>query len=143
MDRVCNKAEVAAGFAVAVDVDGLAFNHAADPLGDDGGIGAVGVLAWAEDIKVAQADGVKAVAAGKDVGIEFIDVLRDGVGAQGFADGVFYLGQSGVVAIGAAAGSIGETFDFGVAGCYQHVEEAADVGGVGGDGVCHAAGHAA
>ena len=48
-----------------------------------------------------------------------------------------------MVAVGAAAGGIDKAFDLGVAGGYQHVQEAGDVGGVGGDGVGHAAGHAA
>ena len=55
----------------------------------------------------------------------------------------FDLGQAGVVAIGAAAGGVGEAFHLGVARGDQHVEEAGDVGGVGGDGVGQAARHAA
>lgn len=137
---VGHKAEVAAGFAVAVDVDGLAFKQCGRPFGDDGGIGAIGVLAGAEHVEVAQADGVKAVAAGKHVGIQLVDVFGDGVGAQGFANVVFDLGQRGVVAVGAAAGGVGEALHLGVACGYQHVEETGDVGVVGGDGVCQAAG---
>jgi len=137
------EAEVAAGFAVAVDVDRIALEQRGRPLGHHGGIGAVGILPRAEDVEVAQADGGEAVAASKYVGIEFVDVFGDGVGAERLADGVFDLGQAGVIAIGAAAGGVGEALDAGVARGDQHVQEAGDVGGVGGDGVFEAARHAA
>ena len=143
LDGVVYVAEVAAGFAVAVDVDGLALDHAGNPFGDDGGIGAIGVLAFAKDVEVTQTNGVEAVATGKHVGVQLVDVFGNGVGAQGFAYGVLYLGQGRVVAIGAATGGVSKAFDLGVAGGYQHVQEAADVGGVGGDGVLQAAGDAA
>ena len=136
---VGDKAKVAAGFAVAVDVDGFAFEECGRPFGDDGGVGAVRVLAGAEHVEVAQADGVEAVAAGKDVGIQLVDVFGHSVGAQGFADVFFHLGQRGVVAVGAAAGGVGEALHFGVAGGDQHVQKTADVGFVGGDGVGQAA----
>ena len=140
---VVHVAKVAAGFAVAVDVNGFAFEECGGPFGDDGGVGTVRVLAGAKHVEVAQADGVEAVAAGKDVGIQLVDVFGDGVGAQRFADVVFDLGQRGVVAVGAAAGGVGEALHLGVAGGHEHVEEAGDVGVVGGDGVGQAAGHAA
>lgn len=92
LHHIGNKAEVAAGFSVAVDEDGLAFDHAGDPFWDDGGIGAIGVLPGAKHVEIAQADGVKAVAAGKHVGVQLIDIFGDGVGAEGFADCVFHLG---------------------------------------------------
>lgn len=100
-------------------------------------------MAGAKHIEVAQANGVKAVAAGKHVGIQLVHVFGHGVGAQGFADVFFHLGQRGVVAIGAAAGGVGKALHFGVACGHQHVQKAGDVGGVGGDGVGQAAGHAA
>ena len=75
LSHVLNEAEVATGFSIAIDIDGLAFNHACNPLWDDCGIGAIGVLARAKDVKVAKADGAKAVGAGEHIGIEFVDVL--------------------------------------------------------------------
>jgi hypothetical protein len=52
-----------------------------------------------------------------------------------------------VVAIGAAAGSVGKALHalpcVGVARGHEHVDKTGDVGGVGGDGVCQAARHAA
>lgn len=118
LHHILNKAEVAASFTVAVDVDRLALDEAGNPLGNDGSIRAVGVLSGAKYVEVAQAHGVEAVAAGKHVGIQLVDVFSNGVGAEGFANGVFYLGQAGVVAVGGTAGSVGEAFDLGVAsGC--------------------------
>lgn len=138
-----DKAEVAAGFAVAVDVHHLALQQGGGPFGNDGSIGAVGVLPRAEYVEVAQANGVEVVAAGEYFGVQFIDVLGHCIGAERFADGVFDLGQCRVVAIGGAAGGVGKAFDLGVAGGHQHVEEAGDVGTVGRDGVFKAAGDAA
>src|SRR5450830_1279777 len=143
LHHIGNKTEVAAGFAVAIDEDRFALDHTGGPLGYDGGISTVGVLAGPENVEVAQANGVKAIAAGKHVGIQLIDVFGNRVGAQGFANGVFNLGQAGVVAIGGAAGRKSKAFDFCVAGGNQHVEVAGDVGGVGGDGVFQATGDAA
>lgn len=75
LSHVLNEAEVATGFSIAIDVDGLAFNHARNPLWDDCCIGAIGVLAGTKDVKVAKADGAEAVGAGEHIGIELVDVL--------------------------------------------------------------------
>ena len=48
-----------------------------------------------------------------------------------------------MVAVGAAAGGVHKAFDACVAGGDQHVQEAGDVDGVAGNGVGHAARHAA
>ena len=86
LDGVVDVAEVAAGFAVAVDIDRLVLDHAGDPLRDDRGIGAVGILAAAEDVEVAQADGLQAIAAAEHVGIQLVDQLGHRVGRQRLAD---------------------------------------------------------
>ena len=143
LHHVGDVAKVSAGFSVAIDVNRLVLDHAGDPLGDDCGIGAFGVLAWAKHIEVAQADALQAVGFAEHIGIELVNVFGDGVGAQGFADFVFDFGQAWVVAIGAAAGGVDKAFNFRVARSNKHVEKASDVAGVGGDGVFHAAGHAA
>lgn len=143
LDHVGNKAKVAAGFAVAVDVDGLVLDQAADPFGYDCGVGAIRILAWTKYVEVTQAHALQAVGLAKYVGVQLVDVFGDCVGAQRLANDVFDLGQCGVVAIGAAAGGIHKAFYRGIACSHQHVQKAADVGGIGGDGVCHAAGHAA
>jgi len=136
-------AKVAAGFAVAVDVYRFALQQCGSPFRDDGGIGTAGVLAGAKHVEVTQADGVEPVAARKHLGIQLVDIFGDGVGAEGFADHVFDLGQAGMVAIGAAAGGVGKALDFCVARGNQHVQKAGDVGAVGGDRVFKAAGDAA
>ena len=133
--HVFDKAEIAAGFSVAVDKDRFVFNHAGDPLRDNGGVSAIRVLAWAEDVEIAQADGVKTITARKHVGIQFVDVFGDRIRRQRFADLVFHFGQAGMVAIGRAGGGIDEALDLGIACGDQHVEEAADIGVIGGDGV--------
>src|SRR6266850_547682 len=56
LNHVFDVAEIAAGFAVAVDVDGLFFDHGRDPGGNYSGIRAVRILARAEDVEVAQAN---------------------------------------------------------------------------------------
>ena len=140
---IVDKAEIAAGFAVAVDIHRFALDHAGDPLRDDGGIGAVRVLARAEDVEVAQAHALQPVGFAKDIGVELVHILGYGIRRQGFADDVFDLGQAGVVAVSAAARGVDKALDFGVSGGNEHVEEARDVGGVGGEGVGHAAGDAA
>jgi len=49
LHHVIDKPEVATDFAVAV-------GHVDELFGDDGGVGAVGVLAWAENVEVTLAD---------------------------------------------------------------------------------------
>ncbi len=137
------ESKVAAGFTVAVDINRFALEQCRRPFGNNGSIGPVGVLAGTKHIEVTQTNGFKAVAAGKNAGIQFVDVFGHGVGAERVADVFFHLGQRRVVAIGAAAGGVSEAFDFGVAGGHQHIEETGDVGFVGGDGVGQAAGNAA
>lgn len=85
-------AKVAAGCAIAINIDGVVVDHAGYPLGDYRCVCAVRVLPFAKHIKVAQANAVKAVAAGKHIGIEFVNVFGDSIGRQGFADLVFYFG---------------------------------------------------
>jgi len=102
LDDVFDEAEVAAGFAVAVDEHILALDHRGSPFGDHGGVGAVRILALAEHVKISQANGVEAVGTGEHVCVEFVDVLGDGIGRQGLANLVFYLGQPRVVAVGGA-----------------------------------------
>ena len=80
LHHVGNKAEIAAGFAVAIDVNGLALDHAGNPLGDDGCVGAIRVLAWTKDIEVAQADALHAVGFAEHVGVQLVHVFGDGVG---------------------------------------------------------------
>jgi len=60
LDRVGDVAEVPAGLAVAVTVDGLPSDHRRNPLGDDGRIGTFGILlARTEDVEVARRRGLE------------------------------------------------------------------------------------
>ena len=136
-------AEIAAGFAITVDPHGFALQQRGRPLGNHGGIGAVGILPRPEHVEVAQANGLEAVAVGEYVGIQLVDVLGDGIGAERLANALLHLGQGRMVAIGAAAAGIHKALHLGIARGHQHVEEAGDVGGVGVGRVCQAARHAA
>lgn len=118
---IVDVAEVAAGFACAVDIYRLALEHAGDPFGDDRCVGTCRVLATAEDVEVAEADGFEVVGAGEDVGVEFVDQFGDSVGGERFADFVFHLGQGRVVTIGGTAGSVDKALDLGIACGNQHV----------------------
>lgn len=75
LSHVLDEAEVATGFSIAIYVDGLAFDHARNPLGDDGSIRTIGILTRAKDVEVAKADGAEAIGAGEHIGIEFVDIL--------------------------------------------------------------------
>ncbi len=141
LHHVFDEAEVTAGFTVAVDEDLIALDHGSGPFGNHGGVGAIGILTFAEHVEVAQADGVEVVGAGEDVGVEFVDVFGDGIGRQGFSDTVFDLGQARVVAVGGAGGGVGEALDPFVFCCHQHVQEPVDVGLIGGDGIIDGPGH--
>ena len=143
MHGILDKAEVTTGFAIAVNEHVVALDHGGGPFGDDGGIGTIRVLSLAEHIEVAQANGGKAVATGKHVGIQLVHVLGDSIGRERLADDVFYLGQAGVVAVGRTAGGVGKAFYLGITGSHQHVEKAVYVGAVGGDGVVNGAWHRA
>lgn len=140
---VFDEAKIPAGFTVAVDAHGLALDHRRRPFGDHRRVGAVGVLAGSEHIEVAQADGLEAVGAGEHAGVQLVDVLGDRVGRERIADLVFHLGQVRVVAVGGAGGGVGEAAHFLVLGRHQHVQEAVDIGLVGGDGVGDGSGYRA
>ena len=141
LHHVVDVAEVAAGLAVAVDEDGLFLQQAGEPLGDDGGVGAVGILTPAKDVEVAQAHGGEAVAAGEDVGVELVHILGHGIGRQGVADLVFHLGQLGGIAVGGGGRGVDEALHARIARGHQHVEVAGDVAAVGQDGIVDGARH--
>src|SRR5690606_33921653 len=72
LDGVRDVAKIARRFAVPVDFDGLAQEHGAYPPGDYSGVSPFGILPCAEDIEVAKSDGLDAVAAGEDAGVELV-----------------------------------------------------------------------
>lgn len=143
LHRVVHKAEIPAGLTVTVDAYRITLDHRRRPFGDHRRVGTVGVLAGTEDIEVAQADGLEAVGAGEHAGVQLVDVLGHRVGRERVADLVFHLGQVRVVAVGGAGGRVGEAAHFLVLGGHQHVQEAVDIGLVGGNGVGDGSGHRA
>ena len=143
LDDVVDVAEVAAGFAVAVDVHRLVVDHARHPLRHHRGVGAVRILAPAEDVEVPEADRLHAVAAAEHVGVQLVHQLGHRVRRQRLADDILDLGQAGMVAVGRARRRVDEALHPGVARRHQHVEEAGIVGGVGGERVFQRARHRA
>jgi hypothetical protein len=61
--------EVAAGLAVPVDLNWLVLDHGGDPLGNDGSIRTVGILARPDYIEIAEADRFRAIATAEDGGL--------------------------------------------------------------------------
>ena len=122
-DDVVDVGEVAAVFAVAVDQRRLMVHQLLHEQRYHRCIGAVGVLPPAEHVEIAQADGLHSVGFGKDIGIELVHILGDGIGRQGFPDHIFNLGERLAVAIGGGAGGIDEPLDAGIATGYQHLQK--------------------
>ena len=128
MDDVGDVAEVTACFSIAKDGDGLSLDHGVDPLGDDGRIGTIGILARAEDVEITEPAAGKLIKERELLGVAFVDGLGEGVGGEKGACLVFDLGERGVVAIDRAAGGVDEAIDLGVATSEKDVEEAVDIG---------------
>ena len=118
-------------------------NHAGNPFWHHGGVGAVWILATAEDVEVSETHAFHAVAAAKHIGIQLVHQLGHRVGRQRFADDVFDLGQAGVVAISRTGRRVNEALDLGIARGNQHVEIAGVVGGMGRQRVFERARHRA
>ena len=132
LDNVSDVAEIAAGFAVAVNYDLAVLKHCCNPFWDYRGVGAGGVLARAEYVEIAEADCLQSVAAREDVGVDFIHQFGGCVGGKRFADGIFDFWEAGVVAIDGAAGGVDDAFDAVVAGGQENIEGAGEVGIVAG-----------
>src|SRR5438876_6848783 len=75
LNSVGHIAKIAARFPVSIDVNWFVMHHSPNPLRDDRGIGAVRILAGTEHVEVTQADGLHAIASGKDVCIKFVGSL--------------------------------------------------------------------
>ena len=122
-DHIVDVGEVATVLTVAVDDGRLVRHQLLHEEGNHCRIGAVGVLPPAEHVEIAQADGLHSVGFGKDIGIELVHILGDGIGRQGFPDHILNLGERLAVAIGGGAGGIDEPLDAGIATCYQHLQK--------------------
>ena len=112
-----------------------------DKLGDDGGISAVGILSSAKDIEVPEAYAFHSVRFRKDIGVEFIDIFRDGIRRERFSDHIFHLRQAFRVSVGRGTCSIDEAFHFGIPGGDKHVQKAADIDVIARDRIIDGAGH--
>jgi len=131
LDDVVDVTEIATGLAIAINVNRLTLKECGDPTWNDRGVSACRVLAWAEDIEIAKADGVQIVRAGEDASVNFVHGLCGGVGRKGFSDVFFNFGERWKVAIHGTARCVDEPLDFGVAGSDEHVEEAGHIGVMG------------
>lgn len=135
LDDVVDVGEVPGEAAVAIDDGAFVAHEFHHEEGNDGSVGAVGILSAAKDVEVTQADGLGAIEIAKVRSVEFVDVLGDGIGREGLANLIFDLGQAGAVAIGGAAGRIDKALDTGFLGRPEHVHKAGDVHIGGGHGV--------
>jgi len=141
LDDVVDVTEVATGLAVAKNMDGLVLKEGSEPAWNDGGICACRILAWAEDIEIAQANGAQSKGAGEDASVGFVHRFCGGVWGKGLADVVFDFWQGWMVAIDRTARGVNKAPDFGVAGGDEHVEKARNVGVVGSNGIGKRAGN--
>ena len=143
LHHIVDEAEVAACLPISVDLHRFFAQQGGRPARNDGGIGAVRILPGTEHVEVAHAGGAHAVAAGIDAGKEFVGGLGGGVGREHVADGVFHLGQAGMVAIHRAGRGVDEGLHAGQAGGVENFHEAGDVGLERGQRRGHRAGHRA
>jgi len=95
LNGVDDMAEIPAGFAISVDVNRLVLDHGCDSSWNNGSINAIRILASAEDVEVALANGMKTVGTGKDIDVMFVDQLGYSKGERGFQILPSALGRSG------------------------------------------------
>lgn len=136
---VINKTKIPTGLAITIDIYRLPFDHRCRPLRNDRRVSAIRVLTRSEHVEVAEANGLETIGSRKHAGVELVNVFGHRIRRQRIADLVFHLGQIRMVAIGGAGSSVGKAAYFFILGCYQHVQEAVDIGLVGGDGVFNGA----
>ena len=143
LDNIVNVSEVAALATVTVDGGTLVVQQLLDELGDDSGVGTVGVLTAAEDVEVTEAVGVEAVVHGVLLRPLLVAALGKGVRGEEVSFHAFALGEMCLVAIDGAGGGIDEFLHAVLTGGLEHVEGAGDVVGAVKEGHLDAAGNAA
>lgn len=143
LDDIVNIGEIAALATVAVDGGALVVQQLLDELGDDSGVGTVGVLTAAEDVEVAKAVGVEAVVHGVLLRPLLVATLGKGVGREEVAFHAFALGEVCLVAIDGAGGGIDKLLHAILTSGLEHIEGAGDVVGTVEEGHLDAAGNAA
>jgi len=133
--------EIAGLLAVPVHVQRHAQVGLLHELGDDGRVQGLRVLARAEDVEVAQGDGLQAEGLGPDDGVVLGGELRDGVGRHRLGPHVLALREDLAGAVSGAGGGVDEALDLGIAGRDQQVQGPRHVGLVGGQRAVHGLGH--
>ncbi len=123
LHHVVDIAEVARGFAVAIDETRLIAADGFGPIGNHRRIRPIGVLAGAEHVEIAQSDALQAIDPAEYVCVEFVEIFGHRIGRQRLADEVFDLGQARVIAIGGAGRRINEATHARVARGDQHVQK--------------------
>lgn len=129
LNHVVDIGEVAALATVSVDGGALALQQLLDELGDDGGIGAVRVLATAEHVEITQAVGVETVVERVLLRPFLVATLGEGVRREKVAFNAFALGEMRLVAINGGTGGVNKLLHTTATGCLKHVERALDVVG--------------
>jgi len=135
LDHVLDMAEVPAGLAVPEDDARVAARERGDPPGDHRRVGAPRVLARAEDVEVAQADGLDAVRAREDLGVQLVDALAERIRGERAPDLVLDLGTPRGIAVHRARGGVDEAGRARIASGDDQVEKSVDVDLVGGERV--------
>src|SRR5450631_905925 len=129
--NVGDVAEVARRFSVAMDHNRRAGQHRGNPARDYRSVGAVRILAGTKNVEVAQAHCFPAVASGKNLCIEFVDVLADRIRRQRVTDRVLDLWQTRMVAVGRTRAGIDKTPDASITCRHEHVEKACGIRSMG------------
>ena len=131
MNDIGHIGEVARLLAGAVDSGGLALKHGGDEAGNNGGIGAVGVLAGAEDVEVTKANGFQAVGVGEGAAVVFAGKFGGGVGGFRQVGEGFDFAGDGLVAVGAAGRGVNDAANARLSGGVQNGDGAGDTSMVG------------
>ena len=78
LNDVGHVTEIAASFTISIDVNGFILDHRRDPLGNDRGVSAIGILAWPEHVEVAEANSFQTIALREDARVNFVGKLGGG-----------------------------------------------------------------
>ena len=113
--------------AIAEDRDPLPSEGAPDENGDGGGVGAVRILAWAEDVEEAEGAGVEDAGAAVEIEIVFPVQLGDRVRGFGFREHTLGFGDGRVVAVNRRRGGVDDFFHAVTGGGIQDIQQALDV----------------
>ena len=122
-------------------LDRFIVKHGGNPLGDDGGVGSVGVLPRPKNVEIAQSNRFHSIAPSEHLRVEFVDALGDRVRREAAPNSMLDLWQSRLVPIHRTTGSEDKSFDAAFAGGPEHRDAAVDVVIVGQLGVLQRTGN--